>query len=235
MKLFNFDPQGYSAAYAEHGFVHIRRGLTDQFYQVLRAQVDEYLHSRRLEKFALGDKQQSLYQFPQDWDCFGQLLDGVAGVCGLDRTALILSERHIKAYDLNANPHPLAHKDRYGSEVSVGFSVTVPETSKLVLYPYDDVSINPYDSSAELRTSLAPEALPEVTLKNARRVELSDTAGDVVMFRGNAIWHLRSHPAGTTMLYLKLNTFNSDPLGEDPRHEFGASESLELAAAEHSA
>jgi hypothetical protein len=232
MKLFNFDPQDYSTRYAEHGFVHIRRGLTEAFYQLLRSQVDEYLLSRRLEKFALGDKQQSLYQFPSEWDCFGQLLDGVAEVCRLDRARLILSERHIKAYDQNANPHPLAHKDRYGSEVSVGFSVTVPEASKLVLYPYDDVSINPYDSSAELRASLPPEALPEVTLRNARRVELSDDAGDVVMFRGNAIWHLRSHPAGTTMLYLKLNTFNSDPLGEDPRHVLGATESLEFAAAE---
>jgi hypothetical protein len=232
MKLFNFDPQDYSASYAEQGFVHIRRGLTAAFYQLLRTQVDEYLLSRRLEKFALGDKQQSLYQFPADWNCFDQLLDGVAGVCELDRDRLILSERHIKAYDLNANPHPLAHKDRYGSEVSVGFSVTVPEASKLVLYPYDDVSINPFDSSAELRASLPPEALPEVTLRSARRVELSDDAGDVVMFRGNAIWHLRSHPAGTTMLYLKLNTFNSDPLGEDPRHVFGATESLEFTAAE---
>jgi hypothetical protein len=228
MKLFAFDPHDYSAAYAEHGFVHIRQGLTKEFYELLTAQVDEYFQSRRLEKFALGDKQQSLYQFPQDWDCFGELLNGLASVCGLDRNALILSERHIKAYDRNANPHPLPHKDRYGSEVSVGFSVTVPEASKLVLYLYDDVSVNLFDSSAELRASLTPEMLPEIKLKNARRVELSDSSGDVVMFRGNAIWHLRSYPAGTTMLYLKLNTFNSDPLGEDPRHEYDRSASLHL-------
>jgi hypothetical protein len=45
---------------------------------------------------------------------------------------------------------------------------------------------------------------------------IHDASRDVIMFRGNAIWHLRSRPADTTMLYLKFNTFNCDPLGEDP-------------------
>jgi hypothetical protein len=39
------------------------------------------------------------------------------------------------------------------------------------------------------------------------------------MFPGSAMWHLRERPAGTLMLYLKLNTFNCDPLGEDPYTE----------------
>ncbi len=33
------------------------------------------------------------------------------------------------------------------------------------------------------------------------------------------MWHLREHGAGTTVLYLKLNTYNCDTLGEDP-HSF---------------
>jgi hypothetical protein len=37
-----------------------------------------------------------------------------------------------------------------------------------------------------------------------------------MIFRGNSIWHLRENPANTTNLYLKLNSFNCDPLGEDP-------------------
>jgi hypothetical protein len=37
------------------------------------------------------------------------------------------------------------------------------------------------------------------------------------MFRGNTMWHLRARAANTVMLYFKLNAFNSDPLGEDPR------------------
>jgi hypothetical protein len=143
-------------------------------------------------------------------------VDAVARVCGLDPTSLVLSERHIKAYEPKAIPDPLAHKDRFASEVSVGFSVKVPEGSTLVLYPYDELDVNPFNSSTELRASLKPEDLPEVTLKNGRRIAINDRPRDVIMFRGNAIWHLRSKPAGTVMLYLKLNSFNCDPLGEDP-------------------
>jgi hypothetical protein len=40
-----------------------------------------------------------------------------------------------------------------------------------------------------------------------------------MIFRGNAIWHLRENPANTTNLYIKLNSFNCDPLGEDPYSE----------------
>lgn len=215
-KLFDFKPADHSAHYKTHGYVHIPRGLNSQFHTLLTGQIETYLRETRLKDFAIGDKQQSLYQFPEGHDYFGDLLDHVAQVCGLERRKLVLSERHIKAYDADAAPNPLAHKDRYASEVSVGFSVHVPKGSRLVLYPYDELEINPFQSSAELRASLSAERVPEQTLKNARRVEIEDAARDVVMFRGNAIWHLRQQPAGTTMLYLKLNTFHSDPLGEDP-------------------
>lgn len=215
-KLFDFNPADYAADYKTHGYVYIPQGLKAEFHQVLTQQVETYLRETQLKDFAIGDKQQSLYQFPEGHDYFGDLLDYVAHVCGLDRRKLVLSERHIKAYDAGAAPNPLAHKDRYASEVSVGFSVQVPAGSRLVLYPYDELEVNPFNSSAELRASLSPQRLPETTLENARRVEIQDSARDVLMFRGNAIWHLRQQPANTTMLYLKLNTFHCDPLGEDP-------------------
>jgi len=40
-----------------------------------------------------------------------------------------------------------------------------------------------------------------------------------MMFCLSAMWHLREHGAGTTVLYLKMNTHNCDTLGEDPRTE----------------
>jgi hypothetical protein len=36
------------------------------------------------------------------------------------------------------------------------------------------------------------------------------------MFEGSAIWHVRHNASNARNLYLKLNDFNSDPLGEDP-------------------
>ena len=216
MKLFDFDTARYAADFAAQGYVHIPQALTEEFFAVLLRQVEEHAGREWMADFALKDKQQALYEFPQDSDCLDQLFAAVGAICGLDSQKMVLSERHIKAYGADAEPDPLAHKDRFASEISVGFSVKVPPGAPLVLYPDDDVSVNPYNSAAELRAGLRPERLPEKTLQGARRVEINDAPRDVVMFRGNALWHLRAQAANTTMLYLKLNTFNCDPLGEDP-------------------
>ncbi len=225
-KMFNFNPSDYSALFATEGYVHIRSGLTDEFYSQLARQVDEYLERNRLKEWALGNKQQGLYEFP-DTDCYREFMQVVGTICGLDSKRLTLSERHIKAYEPDANPNPPAHKDRYASEISVGLSVTVPPGSRLVLYPKDEVSVNTYNTSARLRASLTEETVPEKLLKNARKVIIEDKPGDVMIFRGNAIWHLRENPANTTNLYLKLNSFNCDPLGEDPHTEEVRKQTLE--------
>jgi hypothetical protein len=215
--MFAFDPHTYSSAFASEGYAYIPGGLTPAFLALLAKQVEDYLQGELLKNFAIGDKQQALYQFPPGQDYHGQLLDMVGTVCGLDSRQLVLSERHIKAYDASAAPFPLPHKDRFASEVSVGFSVRVPPGSTLVLYPSDERDVNPFNSSTEYRASLGPERVPEKTLQNARRVAIADSPGDVIVFRGHSIWHLRERPANTVMLYLKLNAFHADPLGEDVR------------------
>ncbi len=218
-KMFSFNPSDYARQFTEQGYVHIRGGLTDEFYRLLASQVDQYLEANRLKEWAIGNKQQGLYEFPDGDKNYAEFMSSVGSVCGLDANKLTLSERHIKAYEPNANPNPLAHKDRYASEISVGFSVTVPPGSQLVLYPKDEVWVNTYNTSARLRASLTEDTVPEKLLKNATKVVIEDTPGDVMIFRGNAIWHLRENPANTTNLYLKLNSFNCDPLGEDPYTE----------------
>lgn len=214
--MFSFDPKDYTKEFAENGFVIIPQGVTEQFHEIMVEQVENYQKAKVLKEFALGHKQQSLFEFPEEGDYPSQLFEAVGGVCGLDPKRLVLSERHIKAYEADADPHPLAHKDRYASEISVGLSIHVPKGSKLILYPYDHLEINPFNSAADLRESLASENMPETDLVKSKRVEYSDAPRDVMMFRGNAIWHLRSDPANTTNLYLKLNSFNCDPIGEDP-------------------
>jgi hypothetical protein len=214
--MFKFDPRQYAAQFTSEGYVHIPKGAADEFYGKMAKQADEYITTSTMKEFAIGDKQQAMYEFPNDADYVGELFDAVAGVTGLNRSAMVLSERHIKAYESTAEPEPHAHKDRFASEISVGISVHVQEGSTLVLYPYDDNGVNPFNTSVGLRASLSKEQYPEPALKKARRVEIKDAPGDVIMFRGHSIWHLRANPANTTMLYLKLNTFNCDPLGEDP-------------------
>src|SRR5687767_948007 len=217
-KMFNFDPGKYARHFASEGYVHIPGGVTEAFYQKMVRQVEHNMQNRVVKELAIGDKQQSVYEFPDDGaDYATELCEAVGGVCGLRPEELVLSERHVKAYEANAAPEPNAHKDRFASQVSVGLSVHVREGSTLVLYPYDELDVNPFNTSVQLRASLSPDRYPEPRLKGARRIEIKDAARDVIMFRGHKIWHLRANPANTTMLYLKLNAFNCDPLGEDRR------------------
>jgi hypothetical protein len=232
-KMFNFDPASYADAFANRGYVYIAKGLTQEFYGQLVKHVDGSLGKNRLKDFALGDKQQALYEFlePNHYD---ELREVVATICGLDTTSLLVAERHIKAYDGGADPYPLAHKDRFGSEVAVGFSIHVPEGSTLVLYPEHDVGANPFNSTAELRSSFCAHTAPELELKNARRVEIHDKPRDVILFTGSAMWHLRERAAGTTVIYLKLNTYNCDTLGEDRHSADIRQRTLDLLGSSHS-
>ncbi len=214
--MFNFSAKDFAAEFAKKDYVHIPNGLSKEFYDLLYAQVDQHLEANRLKEWAIGNKQQGLYHFPEGADYYAEFMQAIGTICGLDPAKLTLSERHIKAYEANANPNPLAHKDRYASQISVGLSVTVPPGSRLVLYPKDDVGVNIYNTSARLRASFTEDNTPEKMLKNATKVIIEDKPGDIVIFRGNAVWHLRENPANTTNLYLKLNAFNCDPLGEDP-------------------
>jgi hypothetical protein len=215
-RIFNFNPAQYAEHFAKHGYVHIRGGVTQEFYDKLVRQVEHNMKNKVMKEFAIGDKQQAMYEFPDDGVNYPEeVCEKVAAVCGLPAKDIILSERHIKAYDADADPNPHAHKDRFASEISLGLSVHVKEGSTLVLYPYDELDINPFNTSREMRASLSSDRYPEPRLAKAHRVEIKDSPRDVIMFRGHKIWHLRANPANTTMLYLKLNSFNCDPLGED--------------------
>jgi hypothetical protein len=216
MKVFDFDPADYAAAYSADDYVHIPGGLSAEFHASLVEYAERELTSHKLDDFAIkGKKEQSLYDFPDEVD-IGELYDVVCATCGLDRANVTLSERHIQIYEPDAAPEPPAHKDRYPSQVSMGFSISIPAESRLVLYPYSHRETNPFNTSAGLRRHLQPDELPEVVLKDARELVLDDQDRDVVMFHGNNTWHLRRNAANALNLYLKFNDYGLDPLGEDP-------------------
>lgn len=216
MKVFDFDPRDYADAYRDEGYVHIREGMSREFHAALLEYAERELTSHKLDDFAIkGKKEQSLYDFPDQVD-ISELYDVVCATCGLDRGNVTLSERHIQIYEASAAPEPPAHKDRFPSQVSMGFSISIPAESRLVLYPYSHRETNPFNTSAGLRNHLQPHELPEVVLKDARELVLDDRERDVVMFPGSTTWHLRRRAANALNLYLKFNDFGSDPLGEDP-------------------
>jgi hypothetical protein len=217
MKLFDFDPVEHRRSWEVDGWVHIPNGVDAEFFAYLRDFVERAFGQRLVQGRAIGgEKDQALLDLPQGLDVRKDVYDPIASLTGLDQAGMTVSERHIKAYRPDAAPEPLAHKDRFSSQVSVGISIDVPEESRLVLYPYDHVGDNPFNVSQALLASLDPEEHPAVALKDAREVAIADRAGDVIVFPGRSMWHKRRNPARTVNLYLKFNEFGSDPLGEDP-------------------
>ena len=217
MRIFSFDPAEYREQYATQGWVHVRGGVDPDFLAHLQNFARSEFDSHQVEGRGIGGtKSQAVFEFPEEVDFPGELFDVIAGVAGCRREGMTLSERHIKSYDADAPANPRPHKDRLSSLVSVGLSIDIPEGSCLELYPNDDVWVNPLNVSGNLLGALPADRQPEVTLANATPVRINDTAGDVMMFPGSAVWHLRRNAANAKNLYLKFNDFGSDPLGEDP-------------------
>ena len=99
MRIFDFDPADHRADYEAKGWVHIPRGVTAEFHELLLDYAQEELGEHMLEGFAIkGKKEQSLFEFPEGVEYPDELYDVIAELCGLDRAAMTLSERHIQAY-----------------------------------------------------------------------------------------------------------------------------------------
>jgi hypothetical protein len=210
MKLFTFDPAEHARAFAAHGYVHIRGGLSRDFYTTL------------VRKCA-GDSGVGRPVDPpdrlilqQDIDCYRQLREAVSGVCGLETADLVMSRCHLQSYGADTPPLPPVHKEPFSAQVAIAAAIHTSPGSVLALWPSDDISPNPFCSAQELRASLLPEQDPEVLLADGERVEILEAPRDVVIYQGNAMWHRREQAAGSKVLQIHFNTSNCDPLGQDP-------------------
>lgn len=216
MQLFDFDPGRYVTHLAQHGWVHVRSGVTSDFLEHLRNSVRRRRTEQSLAGSGIrGEKDQFLYDTPPGADLVGEMRDLTAKLCGLERDGFVVSERHIKVYASDASPSPTAHKDRLASQVSIGVSIEVPEGSYLELYPAVERTLNPH-LTADLNRTLPPNEHPDTTLREQPSVKIHDRPGDVIVFPGSSVWHRRCNSANTANLYLKCNDFDCDPLAEDP-------------------
>lgn len=218
MKVFNFTPSDYADEYTKKGFVHIKGGVSPEFLNYALKQMKRLVsdHKEMTEWEFRGKKQQYLFKFGEEWDFPSGVYEAVASVAGLPIEKLTLCERHIKIYEDVAEKIVPPHKDRLASELTVGLPLIVPEDSYLILYPNDELTINPYETTALWRTSLDEEDLPENKLKGIEPIKANVRPGDVILFRGSSIYHERVNPANTSLLYLKFNAMRLDPIGEDP-------------------
>lgn len=220
MDVFNFEPEEFAEDYASNGFVHIPRGVAPGFLDYAQTFTRDSLSRESetsLSEWAFKNKKiQFLFDFPDLVDFESQVKYPVGDLAGLDRNNITLCERHIKVYDKNAPATPPPHKDRVASEVTVGIPLEIPENSHIILYPDHCREINAFASTALHRASLDDINLPERALAQVDPQVLQVWPGDVVFFRGSSMYHERVNPANTSLLYLKFNSLNLDPLAEDP-------------------
>lgn len=220
MKVFSFNPKEFSSDYSNKGFVHIPSGISAEFLEFAQKFTDDALATHQEKSLAQwafkGKKSQFLFEFPESVNFKKDVKDVVGDLGRLDRDKVRLCERHIKVYNENAPATPAPHKDRVASEVTVGIPLKVPDNSHIILYPNQCREINPFASTAQHRASLDDNALPENVLAGVDPEILRVWPGDVVFFKGSSIYHERMNPANTSLLYLKFNGMNLDPLGEDP-------------------
>jgi hypothetical protein len=214
--MFAVDLASWAPEYQSRGWVHVRSGATAEFCDYVRSYIREEAGNDLHGKGIGGAKDQLLLDLPPELDLETEVLEPIAGLAGLDPRYMTISERHIKVYTADAAPFPRPHKDRFASQVNVGISIDIPDGSHVVIFPETDVAPNPL-LRAGLADSLPPDRLPDVVLAGDPGVEIHDRPGDLLAFPGASYWHLRRHSALAVIVYLKLNNFGSDPLGEDPR------------------
>ena len=210
--IFKQDPGNYAQEFARKGYVLLKDILTPDFLSAMNA---FHARSKRGEAGEFGSghiagkKRQYVFDFPSDAAAL-EFRDGIARLAGMRAKDITISERHLKQYDESAQPWPAPHKDRHASTVSVGLPIDLgPETS-VVVFPDYERSPN-MEEKAVFMTADKPEEL--YASKDA--LALHEELGDMIVFLGSTIFHERVKPAGTAVLYIKLNDKGWDPLGED--------------------
>jgi hypothetical protein len=233
MRLFTFDPKDFVAAFRGRGYVHVTKGVSEEFLAFAQAQLAYCRETGRNELLAReikSKKKQYLFVPPDEEDWLAELMRTIGEVTGTPGTGLTLSERHLMVYDDNAARLPALHKDRFASRFSVGIPLESGTGERIALLPEGPRGINVLDNAVysprvigssapsiegwDLNASDFPEAWASETKPTL--IELDARPGDVVIFAGSSIYHGRLDSARSSVLYFKLNTDRLDPLGEDP-------------------
>ena len=213
--VFKYDPGIACADLERSGCAHLKDILDDRFRDHLR---NFYHRSRKDDaneqrnwKIA-GKKRQYLFDFPSREDTL-EFRDGMSRLTGIAAEAFTISERHLKVYEEGADPWPAPHKDRAASEISIGLPIAVAEGSTACVFPDFHVGPNTQERAIFLSSEEYGDVANIYETENA--VMLNEQFGDIIVFRGSAIFHERINAAGTAILYIKINRLGQDPLGEN--------------------
>jgi hypothetical protein len=212
--VFKADLGSYRAQFDRDGYVLLKNILSDRFMQHLK-EFHQRTSSGELEECSTwrvpGKKLQYVFDFPSQ-AAADEFRVGIAKLTGVQEDKITISERHLKQYDEYAEEYPAPHKDRCASGISVGLPVYLGPDTSVCIFPSLDRSENTADTAVFL--SAKPGA-DFKALYESDGVRLHEEVGDLIVFQGSSMFHERSRPRGTAVLYIKLNDRGDDPLGED--------------------
>lgn len=213
--LFKNNPSNFKVELERHGYVLLKDVLTDDFKAYLCAFFDTAMQEAALEADdwrITGKKRQFVFDFRSIEDA-NEFRQGMAELTGIPIADFTISERHLKVYDVQANPYPAPHKDRSASHYSIGLPVHLPEGSTVCMFP--DLNPGPnLEHEAKFLEGINPEGIKALYDGPHARM-LKESFGDVIVFLGSALYHERVKGAGTAVLYIKANGEGDDPLGEN--------------------
>ncbi|HVB83066.1 MAG TPA: hypothetical protein VNE82_24345 [Candidatus Binataceae bacterium] len=244
MKPFSFAPVDFAADFGEHGYAHIKQGVSKEFLLFAKDQLAKCRLSGQNELSAneiKNKKKQYLFELPENANFLGELTTAIGTVAGLPVAQMTLSERHIKVYEDCAFSMPRLHKDCVASQVAVGIPLEQGIEARLVLLTGTARRVNCLDSAIygprpiERAGGLARWYVEDGEDAEAGElggdralIELDVRPGDVVMFEGSSIYHERLYGAKSAVLYLKFNAMRLDHLTEDPSTVTQRQKGLEL-------
>lgn len=205
----------YAAEFASNGFIVIEQGIHAEFLDYAKGQIEQCIDGGDISRSKRRLKQEYLFAFPEQRETVAEFVETIGRLTGLPYMDLIISERHLKVYREDAPQNPPPHKDRRGTQLSIGIPLDVGSASRLILYPYHELGENTFDSYDQFLASLSEAERPENALRDIDPVVIDTRPGDLIVFWGSTIWHERTNAAGSKVLYFKMNALGLDPLGEN--------------------
>lgn len=198
----------------KQSYIHLQSVLSERFVALLEDHASRIAanESEEIAEWHIpGKKRQFLFDFPSR-DFLDGFRAGLADLTGMPADGIIISERHIKVYLDEAGDFPPPHIDRRAAEYTIGFPIRIPDASRVCFFPHFSREENQLERA--VYADVSKETDMAAYYGDDRIVKIKGDIGDMIIFSGSTIYHERIRPAGSMILYIKVNASGRDPLGE---------------------
>lgn len=221
--LFKWDIGVHADQLRENGYVLLKDVLSSSFMSYLRT-VHRMSVAGEVPEFGSwnvsGRKQQYVFSLPPD-EAADEFRETISRLTGLNQGALTIAERHLTLHNLKTPAFTAPHKDCSAFRYSISIPIDLVRGTSLCLFPGMDRTENTSERSIFLARSEDPDFDGIYRSENA--VMVNEELGDMLVFKGSAMFYERVHSAGTAVFCIRMNDEGHDPLGENIYGNVGAS------------